>query len=337
MNELANPGWIQLKTLQLVADDPAVPIVISDQYANYCFAAFTTTGAKIVVDEDGTESLIEVGSDPDIHGSYARGVKLYGFSAVPSPLTVTLFGSNEGELGELPLTFAAAGGGGSVTPHKLVGLDHEAGTNDTLAGSVGGLVVELPFSQGFPYTPGDFENRDPNGYMTNAITGFSVVTSDPPTQVELANVPPGAVSVCRGLTYKYLVTNDGTRKEWVKLEEVFEYWNISGPTANPEVANAITVDFRVKFDGSDWDYLVEIFDMNMQQPSVAAFYVNASAPSVAITNANQNKQLITTAGGIGQITVTDVVGASGAIIQVLMSCTNKIYEPWRVGLQFDGV
>lgn len=114
MNDLKPTGWHQLKTLLLTATTPAVPITVPNiaAYDTYCLVVSPDEDVFIVTEAGQVISaMVTLDDGTKIFGIFCSNVKLYAYSAVPEPITITPFADLYGEMTELPVTFPEVAGG----------------------------------------------------------------------------------------------------------------------------------------------------------------------------------------------------------------------------------
>jgi len=87
-------------------------------------------------------------------------------------------------------------------------------------------------------------------------------------------------------------------------------------TVNAEAADDITIDMAASV-ATTLDYFVQTYRDATMEPSTAAFYVDESGAGSQLSTANQSGAVVrTSSGGVAQVTVHDVAGASGQSVWV---------------------
>ena len=114
-----------------------------------------------------------------------------------------------------------------------------------------------------------------------------------------------------------------------------------GITVNAEAADVITVDLALVDQAGDAiaearDFLAEVLDVNAELALVGAFTLDETGAGAEVTASTRPALIITTsAGGLAQLSVTDVAGASGLTVYVKITPMDLRGAPTLTAITFD--
>lgn len=114
-------------------------------------------------------------------------------------------------------------------------------------------------------------------------------------------------------------------------------------SAGAEAANARAVTIQMKdFNGDNVSEVItlhcQLFDSSMVESLTADFRLAETGAGAPASTTSKPTVLITTsAAGAATLTVTDVQGASGATVYLIVTPVNKFGRPQYLSLTFDGV
>lgn len=133
----------------------------------------------------------------------------------------------------------------------------------------------------------------------------------------------------------------GTRDGWIKERFFKNDRVVADLTVNAESTNVITVDVVAKdLDGNVIDEVTEfeavLFGANGIEALAAAFHLGESGAGTEISTTDNARLFFTTdANGSAQLEVTDVAGASGATVHLVLTPVGRAGFPVRAAVTFD--
>ena len=145
---------------------------------------------------------------------------------------------------------------------------------------------------------------------------------------------------------KMAVYSGGANKGWVKERFLRQARYMPQLSVNAESANVITVDIAMTtFQEALNDHVVAdevvalecvLFDDNGIEALAAAFHLGEAGAGTEVSTTDQARLFVqTSAAGVAQLEVTDVVGASGATVHLVVRPLNQPGFPGYAAVTFD--